>query len=61
MIEDARKTAQAAAAATMPIGIKLGLAVALVLLVSGGMLLYSVRGEALLIDLYAAARLLLCF
>ena len=52
---------EASAAREMPRGLKWATAVAVVLLMSSGLLLLTVRGEAILIDLYAAAAQMLCF
>ena len=47
--------------ATTPWAVKLVLALVTTLLAAGGALLLTSRGEALLIDFYAAAKLMLCF
>lgn len=61
MAEELGQSPRGAGSASMPSAIKLGLAIALSLIAAGGFFLFSVRGEALLIDLYATTRMLLCF
>jgi hypothetical protein len=54
---DVRRSASAGA---MPRALRIGIAAAVALLLAGAALLIAGRGEALLIDLYAAGRQFLC-
>ncbi len=52
---------QSSAARPMPRGLKWVAATTVVALLAGALLLLTARGEAILIDLYAAAAQMLCF
>ena len=45
----------------MPRAVQLSLAAGTLLLAAGGLFLLAVRGDAMLLDLYAAGKMLLCF
>lgn len=45
----------------MPRGLKWAAAAAVIVMSAGALLLLTARGEAMLIDLYAAAQQMLCF
>jgi hypothetical protein len=57
---DPGPAAAGARSGTMPKGVKLALAFGIATLLAGAVWLFSVRGEALLIDLYAAGARIFC-